>query len=109
MPASSPEERRAIAAIAALSRSATESGTDRLANANRAYRASFNVGHECRMCKLITIDQALPADEIERRGEALYKIHMRRLALWRTRGQNFAAQLAAIEADAELAGIATPQ
>jgi hypothetical protein len=110
MPARSADDRRAIASIAALSRSAREGGADRLAAANRAYRDSFNRGHKCAMCPPVEIDQGLPADEIARRGTALYKIHMRRLALKRTRSQRLAAELAAIEAaDAGLAGLAAAE
>lgn len=110
MPARSPEERRAIASIAALSRSARESGAERLAAANATYRASFNCGHQCAMCPPVGIDQTLPAEEIERRGAALYKVHMRRLALRRVRSQRLAAEVAAIEAaDAELADVATAE
>ncbi len=108
MPARNPEERRQIATIAALSRSARESGADRLAAANNGYRASFNVRHECVLCDLIEIDQTLPEEEIVRRGEALYRLHMRRLALRRDRSRRLAAehQAAAAAADAELASIA---
>lgn len=108
MPSRNASERRAIASIAALSRSANESGRDRLAAANDAYRASFNVRHECNVCKLIEVDQTLPADEIARRGEAVYRLHMRRLALRRDRSKRLAAEhLAAAEAaDEEMAHIA---
>lgn len=98
MPARDPEERRAIASIAALSRSARESGADRMAAANRTYRDSFNTGHECPLCKAIAIDQELPADEIARRGEALYRLHMRRLALRRSQNRRRADELAELEA-----------
>jgi hypothetical protein len=98
MPARDPEERRAIASIAALSRSATESGADRMAAANRVYRESFNAGHSCQLCKAVTIDQALAPAEIARRGEALYRLHMRRLALRRSQHQRQADELAALEA-----------
>jgi hypothetical protein len=109
MPARDPAERKAIASIAALSRSATTSGADRLATANRTYRDSFNLGHSCSICKAIEIDQTLAPDEISRRGEALYKLHMRRLALVRTRNRRRADELLAQadEADAELARIAS--
>jgi len=98
MPARDPGERRAIASIAALSRSATESGADRMAAANRTYRESFLAGHACALCKPVEIDQALPAEEIARRGEALYRLHMRRLALRRTQNRRQADELAALEA-----------
>lgn len=111
MPARNAADRRAIATIAALSRSATESGTERLAAANAAYRQSFNVGHECGRCKLVEIDQALPAEEIARRGEALYRLHMRRLALSRDRGRRLAAEHAAQadEAEHELTRVAAAE
>lgn len=111
MPARNASERAAIASIAALSRSATESGRDRLAAANAAYRASFNVRHECNVCKLIEIDQTLPAEEVARRGEAAYRLHMRRLALRRDRSKRLAAEhLAnAVAADEELARIAAAE
>lgn len=111
MPARNASERRAIASIAALSRSASESGRDRLAAANTAYRASFNVRHECNVCKLIEIDQTLPADEIARRGEAVYKLHMRRLALRRDRSRRIADEHLAVAeaADNELARIAAAE
>lgn len=107
MPARNPAERRAIASIAALSRSARESGTDRLAAANAAYRASFNVRHQCNVCDLIEVDQELPAEEIARRGAAAYKLHMRRLALRRDRSRRIAAEhlAAAAAADEELARV----
>jgi hypothetical protein len=111
MPARNPAERSAIASIAALSRSARESGSDRLAAANATYRASFNVSHQCNLCKLIEIDQSLPAEEIARRGEAAYRLHMRRLALKRDRSRRLAAELeaAAAAAEAELATVATAE
>jgi len=112
MPARDATERHRIAQIAALSRSATESGSERLAAANTAYRDSFNVGHQCSVCKRrIDIDQALPPEEIARRGEALYKLHMRRLALRRDRNRRVADELQA-EADAadvELARVAAAE
>jgi hypothetical protein len=117
MPARDPEERRAIASIAALSRSASESGADRMATANRTWRESFNEGHSCSVCKKhIAISQALPAGEIARRGDALYRLHMRRLALVRTQGRRKAderleaaleAEAAAIAADGELTRLAS--
>lgn len=105
MPARDPAERRAIATIAALSRSATENGRDRIASASKAYRDSFRISHECPMCKRVEIDQTLPAGEIERRGQALYRLHMRRLALRRDRSRRVAAaaEAAADAADEELA------
>lgn len=107
MPATDPAERRAIATIAALARSATEDGAGRLAAANETYRASFRIRHQCSLCTLIEIDQTLPAAEIERRGAALYKLHMRRLALRRDQARRRAAehQAAADAADAELASV----
>lgn len=95
MPAHDPYERRVIASIAGLARSARESGTDRLAKANQTYRDSFNVGHECAMCKRIDIDQSLAPEEIRRRGDALYRLHMRRLRLRQQTSQRRAAQAAA--------------
>lgn len=111
MPARNAGERRRIAQIAALSRSATETGAERLAAANTAYRDSFNTGHECNLCKRIDVDQALPAEEIARRGEALYRLHMRRLALKRDRNRRIAGELEAEAeaADEELARVATAQ
>jgi hypothetical protein len=116
MPARDPEERRAIASIAALSRSATETGADRMASANRTWRETFSRGHSCSVCKKhIAIDQALPAEEIARRGDALYRLHMRRLALVRTQNRRKAdeqleaaleAKAAAIAADGELSRLA---
>lgn len=111
MPAKNAAERRAIASIAALSRSAKESSGDRLAAANRAYRASFNLGHACNACTPVEIDQELPAEEIERRGTALYKRHMRALAHRRDRNRRLAEehQAEADAADAELARVATAE
>lgn len=111
MPARNPRERSQIARIAALSRSATESGRDRLAAANTAYRDSFNACDECNVCKLVEIDQALPPDEITRRGAALYRLHMQRLALKRDRSRRLAEQhqAAAEAADAELARVAAAE
>lgn len=111
MPARDANERHRIAQIAALSRSATESGRERMAAANAAYRDSFNAGHGCNLCKRIDIDQSLPAEEIARRGEVLYKLHMRRLALRRDRNRRIAGELGA-EADAadeELARVAAAE
>lgn len=108
MPARNGEERRAIATIAALSRSVRESGAERLAAANAAYRDGFNRRHECEMCGVVEIDQALTLEEIARRGAASYRVHMRRLALRRDRNRRVAAELEA-EADAadeELASVA---
>ena len=111
MPARDTAERRRIAQIAALSRSATETGTERLAAANTAYRDSFNTGHECSLCKRIDIDPSLPPEEIARRGEALYKLHMRRLALRRDRNRRIAGELQAEAeaADVELARVAAAE
>ncbi len=111
MPARNARERSQIARIAALSRSATESGQDRLAAANASYRKSFDAGHECNVCKRVDIDQTLPAEEIARRGEALYKRHMQALALKRSRSRRLAEEhLAEAEAaDAELARVATAE
>lgn len=111
MPARNADERRQIATIAALSRSTRESGKDRLAAANAAYRASFNVRHECNVCKLSEIDQSLSAEEIARRGEALYRLHMRRLALRRDRSRRLAAehQAEAEAAEEELARFASAE
>jgi hypothetical protein len=116
MPARDPDERRQIASIAALSRSATETGADRLAAANRAWRASFRQGHQCAHCKKAVIDQTLPEAEIGRRADALYRLHMKRLALARSQNRRRADERlnAAIEAeglaaaaDAELADVAS--
>ena len=108
MPARNASERSQIARIAALSRSAIQSGKDRLAAANAAYRDSFNVSHECNVCKLVEIDQTLPADEIARRGDALYRRHMLALARKRDRNRRIAEELQAEAeaADAELARVA---
>lgn len=108
MPAKDPSERRALASIAALSRAATTSGADMLGAANSKYRDSFNTSHTCDMCGTVTIPQDLPADEIERRGHAAYRAHMRRLALRRDRAhRNAADAIAEAEAaEAELAEIA---
>lgn len=111
MPAKNAEERRRIAALGGLTRSARESGKDRMAAANAAYRDSFNLGHACSVCKEIPIDQTLPRDEILRRGEALYKRHMRALALRRDRNRRIAEELqaAADAADEELARVAAAE
>jgi hypothetical protein len=105
MPARNPEERRALASIAALARSAKTTGAEMLEAANNVYRDSFNLGHQCEMCERIEIDQALPPEEIARRGYAAYRAHMRRLALRRDRHRRLAAEHAAAAdaADAELA------
>lgn len=109
MPARDPAERRAIASIAALARSTREDNAERLAAANKAYRDSFRIRHECEMCKLTEIPQDLPPEEIERRGAAAFKLHMRRLALRRDRARRLADEHAAdaAAADAELSDIAS--
>lgn len=109
MPATNARERSQIARIAALSRSATQPGSEMLAAANRAYRDSFNSGHECALCKRVEIDPGLPAAERDRRGEALYRRHMQALALRRNRNRRVAAALEAEarNADAELTSLGT--
>lgn len=92
MPAKDAGERRQIARIAALSRSARESGKERMARANEVYRTSFRRGHQCAVCRPEEIDQSLPPEEIARRGEALYRLHMQRLARRRDRSQRLAAE-----------------
>jgi hypothetical protein len=111
MPARNARERTQIARIAALSRSATESGRDRLAAANATYRESFNVSHECNVCKRVDIDQELPAEEIARRGAALYRRHMQALALKRDRNRRVADELEAeaAAADEELTRVAAAE
>lgn len=107
MPAHDPNERRAIAQIAALTRSARESGAERTAAARHTYRDSFYLAHECDRCPLVEIPQDLPPGEILRRGDALYRAHMKRLALHRDRSrrQEQAHKAAADAADAELVGL----
>lgn len=116
MPAHDPEERRALASIAALTRSTRESGTDRMSAAHAAYRDSFRTRHECELCGLVEIDQSAGDEEIERRGKAAFTAHMKRLAYYRTRHQReaaehldaaVAAEAAAAEASAELADLAS--
>lgn len=92
MPARDAGERRQIAKIAALSRSARESGKDRMARANEVYRTSFRKGHECAVCRRVDIDPSLPPEEIARRGEVLYRLHMQRLARRRDRSQRLTAE-----------------
>jgi len=105
MPARNAEDRRAIASIAALARSSRTTGASMLEAANARKRDQFNVRHECAMCGVMEIDQTLPPEEINRRGYAAYRLHMRRLALLRDRNRRKAAELEAeaAAADAELA------
>jgi hypothetical protein len=98
-------ERRWIASMGGLARSATATGTERMETARSAYRQSFNLGHKCRVCRLVKIDQTLPPDEISRRGAALFRLHMRRLRLRADKNRRLAEQLDA-EA-AKLAGLGT--
>lgn len=100
MPATDAAERRQIAQIAALTRSVTEDGRERIRLAQQAYRDSFKIRHECPMCGVIEIPQDLPADEISRRGKAAHRVHMQRLALRRDQSRRTAA---AATADAEAA------
>jgi hypothetical protein len=71
------------ARIAALSRVAKEpSGEAMNAKARRVYRDSFDIAHVgCKYgCSDTVIDQALPAKEVRRMGEASYRAHMTRLS-----------------------------
>lgn len=90
MPASNPTERRMIASIAGLARSSNETGAEMIAAAHKTYRDSFRVRHECALCGLVEIDQELPKEEIERRGQAAFRAHMRRLALKRSQASRHA-------------------
>jgi hypothetical protein len=104
MPSADPV-RSQHARVAALARSAREpSGTAMLEAANRAFRDSFALGHECSMCAGITIDQTLPAAERERQAGAAYKLHMTRLALRASAARRKAANARRVaeRAEAEL-------
>jgi hypothetical protein len=75
-----------------------------LEKANRAFQDSFKTGHECSLCKRITIDQALPAAERVRQAEAAYRLHMTRLSLKAAAARRRAAEARDIadQAEAEL-------
>lgn len=77
--ANTPRSQRAR--IAALARIAKEpSGAAMTEQARTTFRDSFYVGHECDLCPRIEIDQALPAAEITRMGDAAYRLHMSRMS-----------------------------
>jgi hypothetical protein len=73
-------DRRAIATIAAHVRWAQADGRAATQGMRDKYRASFRVSHECALCPLVAIDQALPEAEIARRAENLRRAHYGRLA-----------------------------
>lgn len=104
-----PATRSEIARLGGLARSAKHSPGAMLAKANTTYRDSFRKGHQCAMCPAVEIPQDLEPAEIERRAEALYRLHMRRLRLRQTRAKAKAdearEELQAI--DDELATIAS--
>lgn len=103
------EDRSAHARIAAFSRSAREpSGEAMTKTARNAYRDSFKVRHECKLCGTVEVDQDLPAKEIARIAEAAYRAHMTRLSHRREVMRNRAEQAtaAAEEADEQLRRLA---
>lgn len=77
----SAAERSENARIAALTRSSREpSGTAMTAAARRKFWDGFETGHECSVCELIVIDQALPAAERQRQVAAARSAHFSRMA-----------------------------
>lgn len=69
------------AQLAALSRVAREpSGTAMTETARRAFRDSFDLRHECKLCGTIEIDQDLAPAERRRQADAAYRAHMTRLS-----------------------------
>lgn len=107
MAARDPDMRRRIAALGGLGKSARY--TDGLAQGRQTYRDSFRKGHECGMCPRVDIPQDLPEDEIQRRADALFSAHMRRIRMRRMKAERQANQAADTMAacDAELADIAS--
>lgn len=104
-----PAQRRQISSLGGLGRAARESPAAMLAAANRTYRDSFRKGHQCAMCPAVEIPQDLPAAEIDRRAQALFSAHMKRVRMRRQRAQQLAEDAAAeVRAcDEELADIAS--
>lgn len=109
MAARDPDARREIARLGGLARSARQTPSDMLAKANRTYRDSFRQGHKCGMCSEVLIPQDLPAEEIQRRADALFRLHMSRLRMRQARAKSKQAEAAAElkMIDGELAHIAS--
>jgi hypothetical protein len=77
----SPAERSENARIAALIRSSREpSGAAMTAAARRTFWDSFELGHECRLCEAVVIDQDLPPEERQRQAAALRAVHFSKMA-----------------------------
>lgn len=88
MPSSQPEH-IPPQRIGGLARSAKEpSGAAMLEKANKAFRDSFDVRHECDLCGVVEVDQALPAKERQRQSAAAYRAHMSRISRARTRAHS---------------------
>lgn len=105
---SEDEIRSTHARIAALARVAKEpSGAAMLKAANKAFEESFKLGHQCKVCPLIEIDQSLPEKERARMAGAARTLHYKRISLRagvaRRRASAKAARVIADEAQAELA------
>lgn len=97
--------RSAQARIAALTRAAQTDGREISAPGRQAFLKSFLTGHSCKLCKPVTIDQALPPDQKARAAEALMRAHFTRMALKSAlaRGRARRGRDEASDADRELA------
>jgi hypothetical protein len=97
--------------IAALTRVAREGGRSISAPARLAFLDAFKTRHECDLCGVITVDQALPPAERDRAATAAMRVHFSRLAqrsaLARRRARMSHAEAEAAEARlaSELAGV----
>lgn len=82
---------RSLAArVGGLARAAQYDGLEVTAEARRAFIASFELGHSCRVCPEVILPDDLTPSERHRRGEALRRGHYARLAM--TRAQKRAAR-----------------
>lgn len=99
------------ARIAALTRAARTDGSEISAPARRAFLAKFETRHECKLCGVVEIDQALPPAQRERAIAAAMSAHFTRLAVRpraaraRARRAYRAAKVYEAELDTELADL----
>lgn len=71
------------ARLGGLTRAAMYDGREVTAKARETFRASFLIGHSCKVCPLVAIPANLPLDERRRRADALYQAHYVRVRLAR--------------------------
>lgn len=79
-----PERRARLAAIGkvgGLTNSARNDMAQLASHGRRAFRESFQNGHDCKVCPRTDIPTDLPEDERDRRADALYRGHFARLAI----------------------------